>query len=365
MLLYEAEGKRLLRDAGFTVPHGQIVLTPEETLDAARNVGFPCVLKAQTLEGRRWKRGLVALVRNEIELQQRVDAMRSEPMAGFLIEEQVEKKAEFYVSVGIAEAEGYGVLLISPAGGVDVEEAASFVKLPLSSRRAPWSFEILGALHDAGIKGRTAVALAGAARLLVDIALENQCILAEINPLFLTEDGSVVAVDAKIELDDDARGDRSAMIHFRRETDPLEVQAAADGISFVRLDGDIGTIVGGAGLAMLTVDALSDAGLRPKNFIDLQGSSTKKFVAGFTLLNCLGGIKAVLTNNAGGLTPCVALAEGIVAGARQLPAALPIVVKLHGADEKQAWELLEASGANIHVCTGTTTDAVRMLQSLI
>ncbi len=366
MLLYEAEGKRLLRDAGFEVPSGLLAMDANQAAEAANEIGFPCAVKAQTLSGKRWKRGLVAMAADEHELRDRIAAMGGDAIAGFLIERQIPRAAEFYVSVSIAEAEGNGVLLISAAGGVDVEEATSFVALPIFSRHAaPGSAEILEAIANAGINGRFAAPLADAAARLTQVVLAYECVLAEINPLFLADDGSVIAIDAKIELDDDARVQHHDILQLPRERDPLEMEAAAKGISFARLEGEIGTIVGGAGLAMLTIDALSDAGLKPANFIDLQGSSTQKFVAGFALLAKIGGLKGILTNNAGGLNPCLSLARGIVEGAHGI-GSVPIVVKLHGADETEAWDYLAGSGLhNLHICKGTTADAVRQLWSLL
>jgi succinyl-CoA synthetase beta subunit len=368
MQLYEAEGKAMLRAGGFNVPAGQLAFGANDALQAARSIGFPCVLKAQTLSGKRWKRGLVSIVSDENSLLDRIKSTDGEPIAGFLIEEQIRDAKEFYLSVSIAEAQGNGVLMISLAGGVDVEEShhdSPHVKLSFRGRRSPSADRILDALRETGIRGATAIGLARSAERLVRVALQNECILAEINPLFVKADGSAIAADAKVETDDDARGDHDKFVSFKREQDPIEREAAERGISFVRLDGDIGTLVGGAGLAMLTMDALRDANLQPANFTDLQGSSTNKFVAGFELLAKIGGIKAVLTNNAGGLNPCSLLAEGIVEGAKRLSSPIPIVVKLHGSDEAEAWAHLQSSGPNFHVCRGTTAEAVQQLRSLL
>ncbi len=364
MQLYEVEGKELLREAGFTVPEGRLVASAWAAREAALAFGFPVALKAQRLEGGRGKAGLVTIARDEAEMTAAVERL-CEATPHVLVERFVEACAEWYAAVTIAEAEGQPLLLLSPQGGVDVEarDAAAFVRFPFSPGRAPWPHELLDALAAHGVHGKAAVELARAGALLANLAIRRECTLAEINPLFVTPDGTLVAGDAKIEIDDEARSRLPLMI--ARPQDPLEIRAAESGLSFTRLEGDVGVIVGGAGLAMLVVDALVDAGLRPANFMDLQGSSTRKLVAGLEIVGSLPGIRGIIVNNHGGLASCLSLATGIAEGAKRVPPGVEIVVKLRGSNQEEAWQLLEAA-PNVHVSRdGTTDEAVRLMAALL
>ena len=364
MQLYEVEGKELLREAGFTVPEGLLAASEQSARSAALGFGFPVVLKAQVLAGGRGKAGLVAIVRDESDLGPAIARLFAATQY-VLVERFVEASAECYAAITIAEAAGDPVLLLSPHGGIDVEasDAGAFVRRPFSPDRAPWPHELVEDLAPHGIHGKRALELARAGTMLAELAIRRQCTLAEINPLFFTADDKLVAGDAKFDVDDEA--EIALPLLIPRTPDPLEVRAAEHGLSFTRLEGDIGVIVGGAGLAMFVVDSLVDAGMKPANFLDLQGSSTRKLTAALEIVGSLPGIRGIIVNNHGGLASAVSLATGIVEGAKRVPAGVEIVVKLRGTNQEEAWKLL-ATSANVHVSTeGTTEEAVALMASLL
>jgi len=377
MNLEEYQGKELFARFGLPVLPGQVAGTPEEARDVAGSLGGTVVIKAQVQAGGRGKAGGVKLARSPEEAFEQARAIlaltiKGLPVRRVLVTQAADIAKEYYLSVVMDRERKAPLVMLSAEGGVDIEEVARtrperIVRLyvPLEGLR-PYAARNLmrGVFPDFAQASQAAEILLKLYRVFTD----SDCSLVEINPLAVTPQGKVLALDAKVVLDDNA-----AFRHPDWETwrDPAAETPAArlareKGLSYVKLDGDIGCIVNGAGLAMATMDLIKHYGGEPANFLDIGGSSNpEKVTAALKIITGGagggrdgGGVRAILFNIFGGITRCDDVANGIVASLRQSPLPVPLVIRLTGTNEDKARQILSDFGLG---ATTSMDEAVRMV----
>lgn len=354
MKIHEYQSKEIIEKAGIPVPKGRVASTVAEVRKIAEDVGKPVVIKAQVHVGGRGKAGGVKIARNPAEAETHAKAILGMDIKGLtvkkvLVAEAVEIASEAYIGVVIDRAIRRPVLIVSAAGGVDIEEVAKktpekIVKLPIDPLLPFQPFQarrVAYAIYD------TPKVVAQASDIitkLVGVFWDNDCSLIEINPLVVTPDERVLAVDAKINFDDNAayRHPEWEAMRDPDSEDASEVEAKANDLSFVKLDGNIGCVVNGAGLAMATMDLVKRYGGEPANFLDIGGSSNpKKVIAAMTIIMRDPSVKSILFNIFGGITRCDDVAKGIVQAINQLKPKVPIVVRLTGTNEEEGRAILK------------------------
>lgn len=354
MKIHEYQSKEIIEKAGIPVPKGRVATTAAEAKQIAEDIGKPVVIKAQVHVGGRGKAGGVKIARNAAEAEAHAKAIIGMDIKGLtvkkvLVAEAVEIASEAYVGVVIDRSIRRPVLIVSAAGGVEIEEVAKktpekIVKLPIDPLLPFQPFQarrVAFAIYD------TPKVIAQAADIitkLVGVFWENDCSLIEINPLVVTPDERVLAVDAKINFDDNAayRHPEWEQMSDPDSEDPSEIEAKANDLSFVKLDGNIGCVVNGAGLAMATMDLVKRYGGEPANFLDIGGSSNpKKVIAAVSIIMRDPSVKSILFNIFGGITRCDDVAKGIVQAMNQLKPKVPIVVRLTGTNEEEARAILK------------------------
>jgi succinyl-CoA synthetase beta subunit len=363
--IHEHQAKELLASFGLAVPRGLVAATPAEAEQAARALGGGlCAVKAQIHAGGRGKAGGVKLARTPEEARRLAGGLLGtrlrtaqtgadgQLVRRLWIEEGCRIARELYLAMTLDRETGRVAVVASGRGGMDIEAVAA--EAPEAIRRFVVD-PFVGLLpnharrlaYEIGLAGAPAEAFARYAVGLHAAYLATDASLAEINPLVVTEAGEVVALDAKLSFDDNALHRREAIAALRDpdEEDPRELQARAHDLAYVALDGDIGCLVNGAGLAMATMDAIHLAGGRPANFLDVGGGASEaKVKAAFTILLADPQVKAVLVNIFGGIMRCDVIARGVVAAARQVGLPVPLVVRLEGTNVERGQKLLARSG---------------------
>lgn len=376
MNIHEYQAVNLFRKSGIPVGGGQVAQSVEEALKLAREIGYPLVLKAQVLTGGRGKAGGVKLVSNDDELTLRFNEIRNLTIKGYRVEKILLVKAihiqkEYYGAVTIANVQGDVVIIASSEGGVDIEETArtapeKILKFYLNKDRELkselWEEFISTLFSDVGLREKGTDIF----RKLLDVFYANDCSLAEINPLVVDGNGDLVAADAKVNIDDNALY-RQAEIAEQRDIqyeEPDELEAKEYGLSFVKLDGNVGCIVNGAGLAMGTLDAIKLMGGDPANFLDVGGSSNpQKVTKALEIILRNPNVKSILINIFGGITRCDDIAKGILEALERIEISVPLVVRLTGTNEQEAKELLSESGLTVLTSMReAVTEAVRVAQ---
>jgi succinyl-CoA synthetase beta subunit len=372
MKLHEYQSKELLRRFGVPVPEGRVCATAAEAGEAYRALGGgTAVVKAQIHAGGRGKGGGVKLVRNAEELATAVQAIvgmtlvthqtgpQGRLVRRVLVERGSDVRSEHYVGIAIDREQRRPVMMVCAEGGVEIEKVAAerpeaihkAAFLP-GAGLAPADLQRLaaGSGVPAALRPQASACLAALAKAFCEL----DCALAEINPLVTTADGKVLALDAKINLDSNAlfRHPDLAALRDLDEEEPLEIEASEHELNYIKLDGTIGCMVNGAGLAMATMDVIKLYGAEPANFLDVGGGATKEQVtAAFGILLKDPGTKAVLVNIFGGIMKCDVIAEGILAAAKELHFDLPLIVRLEGTNVQQGRALLERSGLAITTAT--------------
>ena len=368
MNVHEYQAKKLLSDSGVKVPGGQVVFSADEVsevLDTLNSSKY--VVKAQIHAGGRGKGGGIKVVDSAQDATAAADEIigmnlvthqtgpEGKTVGSVLIEEASSIEKEFYLGMVIDRSREKVVVMGSPEGGVEIEEVAAnspekIIKehVDISLGIQPYQCRKIAyfmGLEDGAV--RQAVSFISS---LYRVFIEKDCSLAEINPLVLTSDGNIVALDAKINFDDNAlfRHRDIAGLRDRDEEDPLELEASDAGISFVKLDGDIGCLVNGAGLAMATMDIIKHHGGEPANFLDVGGGATTEQVTkAFKMILSDESVKAVFVNIFGGIMKCDTIADGIVEAAGEVGINVPLVVRLEGTNVEAGREILSNSGLDI------------------
>lgn len=357
MNLHEYQARALLRAAGVPVPDGDVASTPNEVEAIAKRLGGAVVVKAQVHAGGRGKAGGVKLAKTAAEAREHATRILGMTIKGLVVEKVLvvptaDIASESYVGLIMDRETQRPVFMVSAAGGVDIEEVAAttpekIVRLAVDPRYGLFPHQAMGLALHLYKDFSQARAAATIIQQLYGVFIANGASLAEINPLVTTPSGQVLALDAKLSVDDnelDRRPDLAAMRDESAEA-PSEVMARKAGLTFIKLDGDVGCVVNGAGLAMATMDLVKYYGGEPANFLDIGGSSNpEKVVSALRIITADPAVKSILFNIFGGITRTDDVANGIVAATRQFKVDLPIVIRLTGTNEEKAFEILKGVG---------------------
>jgi succinyl-CoA synthetase beta subunit len=355
--LHEYQARELLRAAGIPVPEGGVAASADQVEAIAQRLGGTVVVKAQVHAGGRGKAGGVKLARDPAEARKAATAILGMHIKGLVVEKVLVVPAadiasESYLGLIMDRETQRPVFMVSAAGGVDIEEVAAttpekILRLPVDPRYGLLAHQALGlglTLYQDYQQARAAAAIM---QQLYGVFVANGASLVEINPLVTTPAGQVLALDAKLSIDDNELDRRPDLAALRDESaeEPSEVAARKAGLSFIKLDGNVGCVVNGAGLAMATMDLVKFYGGQPANFLDIGGSSNpEKVVNALRIITADRNVKAILFNIFGGITRTDDVANGIVTATRQFKVDLPIVIRLTGTNEAEAFRILEAVG---------------------
>jgi len=370
MNLHEHQGKELFARFGLPVLPGQVAASPEEARDVAASLGGTVVLKAQVQAGGRGKAGGVKLAENPEEAFEKARdilalTIKGLPVRKLLVTQAADIAREYYCAIVLDREKKAPLVMLSAEGGVDIEEVArrapgKIVRfhVPLEGLRPYMARNLTRPLFpDFAQAAQAADVLLKLHRAFV----EGDCSLAEVNPLAVTPEGRVLALDAKVILDDNAEFRHPEWAAWRDpgEETPGARLAREKGLSYVKLDGDIGCIVNGAGLAMATMDLIKHYGGEPANFLDIGGSSNpEKVTAALRIITGDSHVRAILFNIFGGITRCDDVANGIVTSLEESPLAVPLVIRLTGTNEEKARQILKDFGLG---ATTSMDEAVRMV----
>ncbi|HEX2600589.1 MAG TPA: ADP-forming succinate--CoA ligase subunit beta [Gemmatimonadaceae bacterium] len=357
MNIHEYQAKEIFRKYGIPIPPGEVATTPEEAEAIARKYGTTVVVKAQVHAGGRGKAGGVKLAKTPAEARDVATkilqlTIKGLPVEKVLVTPAADIASEAYVGIIVDRASKKPVFMASPAGGIDIEEVAAktpdkILRHPIDPRYGLRTYE---AMQLAFFLYSDIKQVRAAARILQQLYAAfsgNGGSLAEINPLVTTPTGEVVALDAKMVIDDNELERRPDIAELRDESaeDPSEVEARKASLTFIKLDGNVGCVVNGAGLAMATMDLVKYYGGDPANFLDIGGSSNpEKVVAALRIITREPNVKAILFNIFGGITRTDDVANGIVSAISENPLKIPLVIRLTGTNEEIAVKILEKNG---------------------
>jgi succinyl-CoA synthetase beta subunit len=393
MKIHEYQAKELLAAAGAVVPRGVVASSPAEAQQAFDRMGGPVVLKAQVHAGGRGKGrfkdsgqdwGGVKFVRSRDECARVAEVMFKFPLvtkqtgeAGqrvsrILVQEAADIAREVYLGMVVDRAVGLPVLMASAEGGVEIEEVAArspekILKVAVDPNAGLQAFQSRKLTFDLGFPIEQAPKAEALMNALSNVFLKKDASLAEINPVVVTPKGDVLALDAKMTFDDNALFRHPDIEKLRDETeeDPAELRAARAGLSFIRLTGNIGCLVNGAGLAMSTMDIIKYHGGEPANFLDVGGGANKDQVTeAFRILLSDSRVKAVLVNIFGGIMKCDTIAAAILAAFKEVGFHVPLVVRLEGTNVEQGRKMLAESGLNIATANGLTEAAKKVVAAV-
>lgn len=367
MNIHEYQGKAILKEYGVAVPRGRVAFSVEEAVQIAEELGGRAVVKAQIHAGGRGKAGGVKVAKSLDEVRRYAGELlgmtlvthqtgpEGKVVKRLLIEELTDIQKEYYIGLVVDRASGRVVMMASEEGGTEIEEVAAKTPekivretidpavglQPFQARKLAFAIHIPKPLVNQAVQF-----MMGLYQAFVD----KDCSVAEINPLVVTGDGKVLALDAKLNFDSNALFRHPELLELRDpdEEDPREQQAAQFGLSYIALDGNIGCMVNGAGLAMATMDIIKYYGGEPANFLDVGGGATKeRVIEAFKLITSSDKVKAILINIFGGIVRCDMIAEGIIAAVKEVGLKIPVVVRLQGTNVERGRELLAKSGLAI------------------
>ena len=357
MNIHEYQAKEIFRKYGIPIPPGEVASTPEEAEAIARKFGTTVVVKAQVHSGGRGKAGGVKLAKTPAEAKSIAAqilklTIKGLPVEKVLVTPAADIASEAYVGIIVDRGSKRAVLMASPAGGIDIEEVAAktpekLLKHPVDPRYGLQAYEAMQIAFFLYSDMKQVRAAAKILQQLYRAFSENGGSLAEINPLVTTPAGEVVALDAKMVIDDNELDRRPDIAALRDESaeDASEVEARKANLTFIKLDGNVGCIVNGAGLAMATMDLVKYYGGEPANFLDIGGSSNpEKVVAALRIITGDPNVKAILFNIFGGITRTDDVANGIVTALKQNPLTVPLVIRLTGTNEEIAVKILKENG---------------------
>jgi succinyl-CoA synthetase beta subunit len=362
MDLLEYQGKQVFVRHGVPVPDGRHAASVDAAVAAAREIGYPCVIKAQVRIGKRGKAGGIKVAKDEAEARQHAEAILGMDIRGLTVhdlwvEQASEIAAEYYASIILDRSEKKLLVMLSRMGGMDVEEVAaqhpeSLVKRHLEPGDA-LSVELGRQIAiDAGIDEDVTDQVAEMLVKLHQVASAEDATLIEVNPLIVTGDRRVIALDAKVTIDNNALFRHEELAELRDESaeDPQEAMAKSKGLTYVKLDGNIGILANGAGLCMSTLDVVAQAGGDPANFLDAGGGSkAEAIVDALEVITSDEKVSAILFNIFGGITRCDEIAKGIIEASKRIEIASPLVVRLDGTNSEEGLELLAGADLpNLH-----------------
>ncbi|PGS53739.1 ADP-forming succinate--CoA ligase subunit beta [Bacillus sp. AFS041924] len=385
MNIHEYQGKEILRSYGVKVPNGKVAFTVEEAVEAAKELGTAvCVVKAQIHAGGRGKAGGVKVAKNLDEVNTYASEIlgkvlvthqtgpEGKEVKRLLIEEGCDIKKEYYVGLVLDRATSQVVLMASEEGGTEIEEVAE--KTPekifkeyidpavglqgFQARRIAFNINIPSNLVNKAVKFMMG---------LYSAFVEKDCSIAEINPLVVTGDGEVMALDAKLNFDSNALYRHADILAYRdlEEEDPKEIEASKFDLNYISLYGNIGCMVNGAGLAMATMDIIKHYGGDPANFLDVGGGATaEKVTEAFKIILSDQNVKGIFVNIFGGIMKCDVIAEGVIEATKQVGLHLPLVVRLEGTNVELGKKILNESGLNI-VAADSMADGAEKIVALV
>lgn len=385
MNIHEYQGKEILRKYGVSVPNGKVAFTVDEAVEAAKELSTDvCVVKAQIHAGGRGKAGGVKVAKNLDEVRTYADEILGKTLVThqtgpegkevkrLLIEEGCDIKKEYYVGLVVDRASDRVVLMASEEGGTEIEEVAA--KTPekifkevvdpvvgltgFQARRIAFNINIPKELVGKAAKFMLS---------LYNAFVDNDCSIAEINPLVVTGDGNVLALDAKLNFDGNALFRHKDILEYRDldEEDPKEIEASKYDLSYISLDGNIGCMVNGAGLAMATMDIIKYYGGDPANFLDVGGGATaEKVTEAFKIILSDEHVKGIFVNIFGGIMKCDVIATGVVEAAKQVGLSVPLVVRLEGTNVDLGKKILNESGLNI-IAAESMSDGAQKIVELV
>ena len=382
MKIHEYQAKALLREFGLPVPRGRVAETPAEARAIAQELGGRVVVKAQVHAGGRGKAGGVKLADDSVGAEAAARAILGmmlktpqTPPEGIrvlrvLVEEASAVASELYLSVTLDRARGQHVVMASAAGGMDIEEVA--VQHPERILRE-WADGALGLqpFHARALAfglGWSGDRFKAGTAMILDLFrlyVARDCSLAEINPLVVTADGRLIALDAKLNFDDNAlfRHPEIAALRDLNEETPLDVEASRHGLNYIKLDGTVGCMVNGAGLAMATMDIVKLAGGAPANFLDVGGgASPEQIENAFRILSSDPSVRAIFINVFGGILRCDRLAEGLIGAVKTLGLELPMVVRMEGTNVELGRRMLAESGLNFVTAEDMGSGAAKVVE---
>jgi len=383
MKIHEYQAKELFGKYDVPVPRGGVAFTSDEALQVAKTLGgYPVVIKAQIHAGGRGKGGGVKLAQSELEVTDIAGQIigmnlvthqtgpQGRPVKKVLVEQGLNIAKELYLSIIPDRETAKIVVMVSEAGGMDIEEVAAstpeqIIKVainPLQGIQAYHCREVAFGLNLAPAVMRPFVAMV---KNLYRMFVEYDCSLLEINPLVITAEKTVIALDAKINFDDNALFRRKDILEYRDldEEDPLEVEASKFNLNYINLDGNVGNMVNGAGLAMATMDLIKFAGAEPANFLDVGGGASAEMVEnGFRIILSDPNIKGILINIFGGILRCDVLAEGVVQAAKKTGIDVPVVVRMEGTNIDEGRRILAESGLKLTTATDLKDAAAKVAE---
>ena len=369
MKIHEYQAKAILRQYNVPTPRGIVAFTVDEARAAAKELGGKVVVKAQIHAGGRGKGGGVKLAHSVDEAVEKAEAIlgmtlvthqtgpEGKTVKRLLIEEQLPIAREIYLGVVLDRAISKPVFMASSEGGMEIEQVAAdnpeaILKEVMEPGRGLREYQARRIAFALGIKGDAFNEAVKAMTALAATYEATDASLMEINPFVITEDGRAVALDAKMDFDDNAMFRHADLAELRDldEEEPLETEAIDHGLNYIKLEGNVGCIVNGAGLAMATMDIIQYAGGMPANFLDVGGGASKDQIkAGFQIILSDPNVKAILVNIFGGILKVDLLAEGVVAAATELDIKVPIVLRLEGTNVERGREILNESGLDFTV----------------
>lgn len=368
MKIHEYQAKAMLAENGVPIPEGRYVSTADEAAELADRIGPRVVVKAQVHAGGRGKTGGIKLVSSADEARQVAKDMIGSrlathqtgpegiPVRGVLVEEAIDVERELYLGLVVDAAAGGVVVMASESGGLDIEEVAErtpekIIRIAVDPGLGLMGYQTRMIAYQLGLEAQQIRIASEYIERLYTMFINNDCSLVEINPLVVTKDLRLLAADAKVNFDDDAlfKHPRLAELHDPEQEEPLEVRAGKFGISYVKLDGNVGCMVNGAGLAMATMDVTDAVGAAPANFLDVGGGADEEKVKeAMKILLSDSKVSRVLINIFGGILRCDIVARGLIQAAKEMPDAVrPMVVRMLGTNSEEGRKLLEDSGLDV------------------
>ncbi len=381
MKIHEYQAKELFSSYGVPVPRGGVALTVDEAVSVARGLGgYPVVLKAQIHAGGRGKGGGVKRAASEEEVRTLAGMLigmklvthqtgpEGKVVKKILVEEGLPIAQELYLGMLPDRRTGTIAIMASRAGGMDIEEVAAkepekIVTVSVNPLLGLQPFHLRALVYGLQLPPEVAKHFSSMASQLFRLFMDYDCSLVEINPLVITTDGRVIALDAKVNFDDNGLFRHRDILEYRDldEEDPFEVEASKYNLNYIKMDGNIGNMVNGAGLAMATMDLIKLAGAEPANFLDVGGGASAEMVEnGFRIILSDPHVKGVLINIFGGILRCDVLAQGIVEAAKKVEVKVPVVIRMEGTNVERGREILQESGLNLIVARDLNDAAAKV-----
>jgi len=384
MKIHEYQAKSLLKEFNIPLPKGELAESPEDAKNIAKKLAKPVVLKAQIHAGGRGKAGGILMAENPDDAYQKASSLigkrlitpQSSPegklVRKLLVEEQLKIKKEFYLSFVIDRAKRRLIAMVSKFGGMEIEEIAktdpkAILKEEIDPLIGLKRFQAIRIALGLGVRYSEAAKLSGIILALYKAFYKWDCSLIEINPLVLTEDKGWVALDLKINFDDNGLFRHPEIKELRDiyEENPLEVEATKYNLNYIKLDGNVGCMVNGAGLAMATMDLILHSGGKPANFLDVGGGATAEMVEkGFEVLLSDKDVKVIFINIFGGILRCDTLAKGVVEATKKHTVPYPVVIRMEGTNVEEGRKILKDSGLNFIVAKSMAEGAKKAVEAI-